>query len=316
MMLMLLCVLAAAIVGFAAHQGGTCGVVAVRNWLERRDARLLVGFAVATGAATLVCLPLAWLLGRGSTLPGNAPLGMALLLGAVLLGAGAVVNGACLVGSLWRMGNGEVHLIGLPLGIVAGDMLGEMLNLRVMVPTSRFAHPDIAGLLLVAAGALLLLAAWHWLRRQGPDARRLAVTMALMGGAGSLLFVVLPGWTWADVVNHQAHALAGGMGKGMSDNAALRATLATLAGALASGWMTGQLHLKWRGWPAVVRSVLGGVLMMLGIGLIPGGNDALLLGSAPAGAISALIAFVVMNLAILALASVGPFSFVAPPTRR
>lgn len=314
MMLMLACVIAAATVGFAAHQGGTCGVLAMRHWLERRDARLLIGFGLASAAATLVCLPLAWALGRGAALPGNAALGPPLVLGAMLLGAGAVVNGACMVGSLWRMGNGEVHLIALPLGIVAGDTLGRAFGWQVMVSPSRFASPDSAGLVLVATGALLLGLSWRWLGRQGPDAQRLAVTMAAMGSAGSLLFVALPGWTWADVVNEQAHALAGGHALG--SNAMLRATLATLAGALASGWMTGQLHVKWRGWQAVVRSLLGGMLMMLGIGLIPGGNDALLLGSAPAGAISALIAFLVMNLTIFGLASVSQLSPAAPPTRR
>jgi uncharacterized membrane protein YedE/YeeE len=314
MMLMLACVMAAAVVGFAAHQGGTCGVAAVRHWHERRDARLLVGFAVAAGAATLVCLPLAWALGRGAMLPGSAPLGPALVLGAVLLGVGAVINGACMVGSLWRLGNGEVHLLGLPLGIVGGDLLGRALAWRVAVPPSRFAHPDGAGLLLVALGAVLLVLAWRWLARQGAPARRLAVTMVAMGAAGSLLFVLLPGWTWADVVLDQAAALADG--QPVMHTAGLRATLATLAGALASGWMTGQLHLHWRGWAAAARSVAGGLLMMLGIGLIPGGNDALLLREAPAGAISGLIAFAVMNLTIWMLASAGQFSPSAPPARR
>ncbi|OSZ63708.1 hypothetical protein CAP39_13735 [Sphingomonas sp. IBVSS1] len=313
MMLMLACLLAAAVVGFAAHQGGTCGVVAVRRWRVARDARLLMGFAVAGGAATLVCLPLAWALGRGGQLPGNAPLALPLLLGAVLLGTGALVNGACMVGSLWRMGNGELHLIGLPLGIVAGDALGRLLGWRVELPPSRFAQPDGAGLMLVLAGAVVLMLAGRWLARQGADARRLAVTMAAMGAAGSLLFVALPGWSWADVVNARARAWAGGAA--VADTAGLRATLGTLAGALASGWMTGQLHLKWRGWPALGRSLAGGVLMMLGIGLIPGGNDALLLGSAPAGAATALLAFALMNLTILLLGALPAINRAAPAGR-
>ncbi|WP_456238821.1 hypothetical protein, partial [Sandarakinorhabdus oryzae] len=169
------------------------------------------------------------------------------------------------------------------------------------------------GLAVVAAGALVLILAWRWLGRQGPGGRRLALTMAAMGGAGSLLFVALPGWTWADVVRQQAEAVASGHAPMGSPG--LRATLATLAGALTSGWMTGQLHLKWRGWRAVARSVAGGLLMMLGIGLIPGGNDALLLGSAPAGAVSALVAFAMMNLAILVLAGFGHISPAVPPAR-
>ncbi len=313
MILMLFCMVAAAIVGFAAHQGGTCGVMAVRHWLDRRDARLLVGFAAATGAATLVCLPLAWALDRGAHLPGSVPLGPALLFGALLLGTGAVINGACLVGSLWRLGNGEAHLLGLPGGILAGDILGQWLGWRVQPPPSRFAEPDGGGLMLVLLGGGALVLAIRWLRQQGGDARRLATLMAMMGASGGLLFVALPGWTWVDALIDSTHRLqhqgGGGLGPGV------RASLATLAGALASGWMTGQLHLKWRGWPAVARSFAGGVLMMLGVGLIPGGNDALLLGSAPAGAASALLAFALMNLVILALTAARRLNPVAPPAR-
>ncbi|MEI6419938.1 MAG: YeeE/YedE thiosulfate transporter family protein [Sphingomonadales bacterium] len=313
MIMMLVCVLAAAIVGFAVHRGGTCGVMAVRDILHRRDARILVGFAAATGTATLVCLPLAWVLGKGDQLPGSASLGPELLLGAVLLGVGASVNGACLMGSLWRLGNGEVHLLALPLGILAGDALSHWLGWRVMLPPSRFAHPDANGLVLVAAGGLLLAAALHWLRRQGPQAANLALMMTAMGAAGSLLFVALPGWSWVDVVNNHARAVWDGVPPAMSPG--LRVLLATLAGALGSGWVTGQLHLKWRGWPAVVRSLAGGLLMRLGIGLIPGGNDALLLRAAPAGAFSALLAFAVMNLAILAITWLQQVSRAATPIR-
>ncbi len=295
-MMMLICMLAAAIVGFAAHRGGTCGVAAVRQLLDGRDARLLVGFVAASGAATLVCLPLAWALGRGAALPGSVPIGGLLVAGSVLLGVGAVTNGACLVGSLWRMGNGEVHMAGLPLGIVAGDVAGRLLGWQVIAPPSRFARPDAAGLALVAGGAALLLLAGLWLGRRGPGGLRLLLLMAAMGAAGSLLFVVLPGWTWVEVVNSQATAF---LGSGMTSSmAALSVTLATLAGALASGWLTGSLRWHWRGWAWAARSMAGGVLMMLGVRLIPGGNDALLLGAAPAGAISAVAAFALMNLTI------------------
>jgi uncharacterized membrane protein YedE/YeeE len=305
MVLMLACLIAAATVGYAAHRGGTCGVMAMRLWLEKRDARLIVGFAVATGAATLLCLPLAWMLGRGSSLPGSVPIGPALLVGGVLLGAGAVVNGACLVGSLWRLGNGEVHLLALPIGIWAGHMIGQHQGWAVMPPPSRFAMPDAAGAALVAGGGLLMLLATGWLRRHSQDSRRLAGVMAAMGAAGGLLYVALPGWTWVDVVVG-VDVIVGVdvvVGAGAPDHPGTRTALATLAGALASGWLAGKLHLAWHGWVAAARSMAGGTLMMLGAGLIPGGNDALLLGSVPAGAASGLAGFAVMNLTILLLAA-------------
>ncbi|WP_456238858.1 hypothetical protein, partial [Sandarakinorhabdus rubra] len=199
-------------------------------------------------------------------------------------------------------------------GIVAGDGLGRLLGWQVVAPPSRFAHPDGAGLMLVAGGAALLTLTMLWLRRQGPGAARLAGLMAAMGVAGGLLFVALPGWTWVDVLNQEARSLGSGAGPA-GDTGALRATLATLAGALASGWMTGRLHFKWRGWTAAARSAAGGVLMMLGVGLIPGGNDALLLGAAPAGAGSALIAFALMNMTILALTAAARVTPAAPPAR-
>lgn len=313
-MLMLACLFAAAVVGFAAHRGGTCGVVAVRLWLEQRDARLVVGFAAATGAATLVCLPLAWLLARGGSLPGSTAIGPALLLGGALLGAGAVVNGACLVGSLWRLGNGEVHLLGLPVGILAGHRIGHALGWTVVPPPSPFAMPGAAGAALVAIGGLLMLAATRWLRNRGADSARLAGVMLAMGAAGGLLYVAMPGWTWVDVV--VGIDGAGGTNTAVQRPQGAGTAAATLAGALASGWLAGRLHLAWRGWQAAARSVAGGALMMVGAGLIPGGNDALLLGSVPAGAVSGLVGFVVMNLAILALAYATQVTRAVPPAGR
>jgi hypothetical protein len=308
----LACLAAAFVIGFAAHRGGTCGVVAMTQWLDRRDARLMIGFATAMAAATLVCLPLAWTLGRGGQLPGSAPIGPALIGGGVLLGVGAFVNGACLIGSLWRLGNGEAHLVALPLGVLIGDLAGCLLGWRVVPPPGMFGMPGSTGLMLVAAGGLMAAATAAWLLPR-PDGARLFGLMTAMGLAGGLLFVALPGWTWVEVEREAVTGLIAGMAH--LPGPAGAALVATLAGALVSGWLTGRLRACWQGWDAAGRSVIGGALMMLGARLLPGGNDALLLGAAPAGAVSAILGFAVMNLSILGCAVLARIRRAERPAR-
>ncbi|WP_233281347.1 YeeE/YedE thiosulfate transporter family protein [Sphingomonas changnyeongensis] len=312
MIIALLCLIAAFVVGFAAHRGGTCGVVAMTQWLDRRDARLIIGFATAMAAATVICLPAAWLLGVGDHLPGSTPVGPALIGGGVLLGIGAFVNGACLIGSLWRLGNGEAHLVALPLGVAIGDALGAGLGWRVVPPPGPFAEPGSAGLMLVTAGGLMLAATAIWLMSR-PGGTRLFGLMTAMGLAGGLLFVALPGWTWVDVERETLDGLIAGMAR--PPGQAGLAMIATLGGALTSGWLTGRLRLCWNGWEATGRSIIGGALMMMGARLLPGGNDALLLGAAPAGAASALIGFAVMNLAVLGCAAIVRIRRAGRPAR-
>lgn len=294
-----LLVLAAAFaVGHAANRGGTCAVAASRQLVTRRSAGLLLGFLLATAIAGLVSLPLAWLTGRGTSLPGSAPIGGMLLIGAVLLGIGASINGACLLGSLWRLGNGEVRLLALPFGLALGTCLANRLGLGVRLAPNPNTAPGSDALPLIGLSLVMALMLFPMLG--DADGRPIRRAMVVLGLGGALLYGLAPGWTYAEAV--QRVVLPPMMNAG---SLLLAATACTVAGAVVSAKQAGSLVLQRPDLAGTARALAGGLLMALGAALVPGGNDKLLLSSVPTGSASAVLAFAMMSSVILLIEAVS-----------
>jgi uncharacterized protein len=297
----------ALVIGYSIHQGGTCGVAAARNLVEQRRIDLFAGFAVATGVAGIVCLPALWLTGTGTPLGGMASIGPRLFVGAVLLAWGAVLNDACLLGSLWRLGNGEMRLLALPVGLAIGFMIATMIpgGLAPHLSPSTLGHPGAAGFIVIAGSSIILALALLVLKRHGlrrSDRWPLAVAMAILGAGGALLYVVQPGWSYADAVKRSVSPLMAMMASGWGGAIA---ALLTAAGAIVSAV---RLRAFKPGWPTVAgvaRSLGGGILMAVGATMVPGGNDTLLLASVPAGSVSGAIAYTVMTLVVVVTIALG-----------
>ena len=115
------------VIGIVAHRGGICAVTASKQVLFRRSFAHFVGFALAAAVAGALVLPLAWIGGGVVQLSPGFEIGTPLVAGAVLIGIGAVLNDACLFGTLHRIGGGEVRFLaivsGLALGFAAGAAL-------------------------------------------------------------------------------------------------------------------------------------------------------------------------------------------------
>jgi uncharacterized protein len=294
--------LCALLVGYSINQGGTCGVAAARDLVHRRRIDLFAGFAVATGAAGIVCLPAAWVIGTDAHLAGMAPITPALFVGAILLGLGAVLNDACLLGSLWRLGNGELRLLALPVGLGLGFALAGAIP-RGIVPAlapNALATPTTASMAVVTISGLIFIAAMLVLRRYGTprtDHWPLGVAMGFLGVVGALLFLMQPAWSYADAVRRGVAPLMAMMMGGWGG--AIAAVL-TVVGAAASAIRLRVFRPVWPTLGGLFRSVGGGVLIALGATMIPGGNDTLLLASVPAGSVSGAIAYTIMTFVVIA----------------
>jgi len=299
--------------GYALNQGSTCAVTAARQVIDERQAHLLTGFGVAAAAAGLVWLPLAWFGGEQVHLAPERPVGWGLILGAGLLGIGAVLNRACLLGSISRIGDGKVRFLGLPAGLAIGFAIADRL---VPAPAATLpnplAHPSEVGLGVLAAFGLLLAAGWIWMKRRGDsgDAVRWPgrVAMVVLGVAGAILFAIAPGWTVADAVRlgiaplHPTGLMAM-VGTSPMMQGALGLTMFALlcAGAVTAGVRRQSFRFRRPSVVAVSRSIGGGTVMALGASLVPGGNDTLLLAALPAATLSGLVAYLVMSAVVFAL---------------
>jgi hypothetical protein len=291
------------LIGLAVGQASTCAVTAAKEIVEHRRARLLAGFLIAGGVAGLLCLPLAWTVGMRAGLPPETAVGGALAAGALLLAAGALVNDACLLGTLARLSQGEVRFLGVPVGLAIGYVVVTAAGLHpVGLAPNLFHEPAPPAILLVAASAALVGLGWLALSRSGdsgsPGRWRLRTSMLVLGGAGGLLFVLTPGWTYSEAVRHGVQEFGGAMPMDQTLPAVLTG-LATLAGALTAGVVGGSFQLQRPALAPLLRSVAGGALMAIGAAWVPGGNDHLLLWSVPGGSVSGLVAYLVMSAAIL-----------------
>lgn len=297
-----LAAIAAVVMGYALNQGSTCAVLAARQVLEERRPTLLLGFAVAAATAGLVWLPLAWT-GITELTPDRAA-GPGLIAGAALLGAGAVLNRACLLGSISRIGDGRFSYLGLPVGLFFGFIVADMAGAEPSpVRPNMLGHvSEVSALVLVGFGVLLWLG-WAIMRALGDrkEAHRWSTrsAMVVLGVAGATLFAAAPGWTLADAVRLAAPQgpmtlmAAGTLGLGMF-------TLLCL-GAVVSG-LRRRSFVPRRPHPAaLLRSVSGGAVMAVGASLVPGGNDTLLLAALPGATIGGAVAYGTMTLVVFAL---------------
>lgn len=281
--------------GLIVNQSGTCLVSAAHELLHKRRAWRVGGLALAVMASTALLLPLSWMSSPALELPPVFSVELTLIIGAVLFGIGALVNDACLLGSLARSGNGEVRLVVLPVGLVAGFLLAERVRAGQHVgQPSVFSEPtsvSVTAYCLVVLVCIGLLAAFRRAeRRQGvrPGSGR---RMALIGATAGLLFAIEPRWTLASLVDSVVTGSAG--------TVAYMTVLTTLAGSVVASQRFGTFKFERPTAWALARTLVGGGLMGAGVVLMPGGNDSLLLQSLPGASLSAFVALTLMMAAIL-----------------
>lgn len=288
--LLLTAFLLVALMGFAIQRGSTCLVAAMDEVVTHRTARRLWAILLAgllAGALTSFAMPG---YGLGPVVP---PLAVTFA-GAILLGAGALVNRACVVGTVARIGSGEWAFLFTPLGLFAGFLA---LSAGPWVPpTAGHVHsPAAAGpvsALLLAALLLPLLvrylhprAAWSVapVSLNHPHVATAGIGLLF----GSLAILASP-WSYADALSHLART-------GMADRPLIH--LALIATLLASARLGGLAQAQARPRQCLVhclRCFAGGALMAVGAALVPGSNDSLLLESGPRLQAHALLALPVM----------------------
>jgi hypothetical protein len=287
-------------IGYSVNQGGTCAVAAAFEILHHRRPRLFISLLAASAAAGLVAVPLVWFAVGSAMLAGTVDVSGTLLVGAVVFGIGATINDACLLGSLGRLGEGELRLVVLPAGLAAGFFAADSTSIGKTrhIHDSILSAPSMTGYVALAAfaatlGLALALVSRGRIGRQ-PGHWSLGFSVLVVGATGGALYAIAPAWTYADLV-HRSLPLAMSL---ENDVAALTVT-STIAGAVAAA------HRRKRWCPHrvtvadVAKTTIGGFLMGLGAAVIPGGNDGLILAALPALSVGGAVAYVVMLATIM-----------------
>ncbi|HBO4115480.1 TPA: YeeE/YedE family protein [Pseudomonas aeruginosa] len=281
--------------GYIANQSGTCLVAAAQEVLYFRRAWLIGGIALAAMSSTMIFLLLPWVVESKLILIPTFPDKLNLIIGAILLGVGAFINDACLLGSLGRIGNGELRMFALPFGLAIGLLLTKrtFLDSRSVQPPyfSELTQPTLTSYLLTTLTCVFLLTVLINTERHRKIPLGSTLRATLFGIAGGLIFTIKPNWTLASLVDDLTSERA--------FTISFIAVLATLAGSVVSSRRLGTFTLKLPSAHSLVKTIIAGGLMGSGIALIPGGNDSLLLQALPSSSFSALLALTTMFITIL-----------------
>lgn len=305
------------LIGFTAHRASLCTVRAVMQWMERRKSSLLVSFFYASLWASLVTGLFAWAEVTISGRPVLASDWLLSVVGGLLFGMGAAVNGGCSLSTLQRLADGDSRLITTLVSFVLGSLLVTWLQALGAVP-----WPHVEALWWNAIGpvgaraltlVLLVWAVWQltvlWRcrdRQQRPDQwllaprYRLSLAAMVLGVCSGLLFLLEGAWTYTNYLRELGVSWVTETGVPGWHRLALVASL--FVGMVVSSVQRGQF--KWRGPTFMLgwRNLLGGGLMGIGGALVPGGNDTVLLVLMPTLSLQALASFGSMLVGIYGVA--------------
>ena len=272
------------VIGMAIQRGNTCTVVAFDDLIHRRSAVRLLTFVYAwflvAGGLTVLGLT------TGFTPHAQLfPVTVWSVVGGLVLGAGAVINGACTNGTLARVGSGEFVYVMTLVGFTAGCVLAHASGLAPTIEASSIptavpvGHPMPA---LLGFGAVIVLTARRLIMGQHESFRdflRNAWDPRTATFIIAVLFVILVQiygpWGYAE--------LLGDVSKGATDHLAPRFALfaALLTGAIIAGRTSTRARLVGPLRGRALRCLIGGFIMGIGFRLGPGSFGGLTLYGQP-----------------------------------
>lgn len=298
----------AGILGFAAHRASLCTVRAVAEVMSSRRAYCLTSFAKAVLWVFAIVLPV--LAVRPHLADGIAglPFSWWPVLGGLVFGMGAALNGGCSFSTLSRLADGQLSMLATLLGFVAGVVIEGRILSTVHSSDAPFDAPGI--LTLAPFAGILSLVIWLWaahevfkLWRTRPHhvgmaglvlARqyRLSTAAAIIGIASAGLYLIYGSWSFMAVLRRSPGMLGVEDWGLVMERMALLA--AVIAGMVLSTVQRRSFRLDWRVRRSWFLNLGGGILMGAGAVLVPGGNDALLLYGIPMFSRHALPAYAAM----------------------
>jgi Sulphur transport len=286
----------AALMGYAIQRGATCMVAAIEEVVTQRRANRLIAL-IEAGVWVAGGLIVATLLGDLNMSPTGYTISVATIAGGALLGIGALINRACVFGSIAKLGSGDWAYLLTPIGFLLGCLSATPLIVQTPAASTL---PPLLGAAQWLVMPFALFAAWR-----GAEALRALTTRQfaahiwsphratmIIGIAFVVMLLTVGSWAYTE-------ALAS-LARGMTNNTPVKLLLfvALLGGALLGGWTAGRLRFVVPSVGGLTRCLIGGILMGWGSILIPGSNDGLILLGLPMLQPHALVALTSMALAI------------------
>lgn len=282
----LLSLLMGAILGFATHRAGLCTVKAAAEILTSRRGHFLWSFAKSA----------AWVMAMTAVLGGfghtanftHWPLTALSVLGGVLFGVGAGLNGGCTFSTLSRAVDGDIGLwitvAGWPVGMWVAAMLPFSHPMPVVVPQPDYpiAVLLLIGIALVWESIRIVRRFWrkHALQRVlRASVYTLSAGAALVGLSNAVIIEATGPWSFSSTIMCSVGTRSG---TSCSQTALAWGIVGVaILGMSFSSLQRRSFGLRLPRTASALRHGAGGLLMGMGTMLVPGGNDGLILFAIP-----------------------------------
>jgi uncharacterized protein len=149
--------------GFFAHRASICLVRSIAEIFSTGRAYMLRSFLKAIVWVIALGLPLTWLIGPPAYGLPAFQIHSGVLIGGLVFGFGATINGGCSISTVTRIGDGNLGMVfalfGIALGALGTVSISVALDWPLAVPISL--DPPLAGPTML--GFLLLVPLWLWI---------------------------------------------------------------------------------------------------------------------------------------------------------
>ncbi len=270
----------AAVIGYLAQVTGLCMVRGVHDWVRGRKLRLIA--ILGGGFWVYLYLPF---LSQNSTIPIGYELHWSFLLGGLIFGLGAVVNGACSISTASRLSSGDLQMIFTMMGWLGGWLLLDFTGIQ-------FQHTELTSynesLTWIIVLCLILGSVWVYVKQS--KSWNIWSGIMLVGILAGAIFLLQPAWSPSDFVKDLGLAILRKNPQILPAVDRIAILMVMLLGMSIGAWR--YRRFKWlapnlRG---IIKHFSSGILMGLGAAISLGGNDFQLLMALPAQSLSGILA--------------------------
>ena len=283
-------------IGFVANRTTLCAVRAVEEVINNHQAKLLMSFFRVMLWSLVISILVALLFEETALQEYNFT--VVAIVGGLLFGLGATINGGCALHTLVRLGTGDMGMLLTILGLTSGAILTKQMLLKYAffgaVPkVTNIPLSDNWQLLITIILLTILLFElvkymgsiniYKWCKRVFSSKYDLRTSAAILGISNGILFTLIGPWMYTNtIIQSITNQLLPNTAFYQEISTLLWLLLmALLAGIMLSSLLKKEFQLLIKPNKKWLFYLLGGMFMGAGAMLIPGGNDALLMSYMP-----------------------------------
>ena len=306
--------------GFSVRRASLCLVRATLEIIKRKPPKALFFILQATAVALSITIPARIFFPDEILVTPSYGISWYLFIGAALYGVGASLNGSCALGTLNQLISGKIVFLGTIIGMMIGFF--GFLQIQNAVTLQKLDTTSMSGnhvyylvpLMFLVWGISFFRIKKFLMENEGRKLIKLKqyikssvardfIGTSIFGFCSGTLFLLLgSSWDYTQFIQFIEFNI---FNKSMFDSKIiplLITTLALIMGVSLASIISKDIKFKNDNVGAYVRKIFAGILMGFSVGLIPGGNDTLILYGLPGLAFHAPIALFIM-MSVIAMLS-------------